>query len=125
MIVLDASALLAFLFRETGHEMVAAVLDSGCLSTVNLAEVLGRFARDGRDSQAVLDRILASPIEVVPFEARDAAVVARLLPLTRSIGLSLGDRACLALALTRGIPALTADLSWSDLQVDVEIRVIR
>ena len=46
MTVLDASALLAFLFRETGHEQVAAALDSACLSTVNLSEVLGRFARD-------------------------------------------------------------------------------
>lgn len=126
MIALDASALLALLFEESGHEQVAAAIAECCLSTVNLAEVLGRFARDGHDCEAVRLRIQSLPIEVVPFGAADASAAARLLPATRSLGLSLGDRACLALARSRGIPAMTSDRTWAQLRLDdVLVRVIR
>ena len=125
MIALDASALLAFLFREEGHEAVATHLDEGLLSTVNLSEVLGRFARDGHDAFAVLDRLERGPIEIVPFGVSDAARAAALVPHTAHLGLSLGDRACLALAQSRGIRAMTADRTWADLDVGVETVVIR
>ena len=125
MIALDASALLAFLFSERGHPEVAGHLASSCLSSVNLAEVLGRFARDGIDPVAVLRRLEASSIELVAFEPSDAARVAALVPATRALGLSMGDRACLALAQARAIPALTADPAWEALDVGIEIRVVR
>lgn len=125
MIALDASALLAFLFGEEGGERVAAVIDRSCLSTVNLSEVLGRFARDGHDPNLVARRIASTPIELVPFEAQDAALAAQLTPEARRLGLSLGDRACLALALARGIPALTADRDWAKLDVGVRIETLR
>lgn len=125
MTVLDASALLAFLFREPGAEEVAAVLPEACLSTVNLAEVLGRFARDGHDPALLLAKLETLGLEFVPFEEGQAAEAARLLPATRAHGLSLGDRACLSLASLRGERAMTADQVWSELQVGVEIRVIR
>ena len=76
---------------------VAALLDDSCLSTVNLAEVIGRFARDGHDPRDVLQRVVQSPIGLVPFLAEDTALAAALIPSTRPLGLSLGDRACLAL----------------------------
>lgn len=125
MIVLDASALLAFLFREPGHEEVAEVFTSSCLSTVNLAEVIGRFVRDGHAAAAVRDQLLASPIEVVSFTAADATRTAALLPHTQPLGLSLGDRACLALGLARDLPVLTADRAWTTLECGVTIRLIR
>ncbi len=125
MIALDASALLAFLFDEAGGERVGAVIERGCLSAVNLSEVLGRFARDGHDPDLVARRIEATPIEVVPFGAADAALAARLVPATRSLGLSLGDRACLALALARGIPAMTADRDWLQLEIGLAIESVR
>jgi PIN domain nuclease of toxin-antitoxin system len=125
VIALDASALLAYLFVETGHEQVAAQIEHCCISTVNLAEVAARFARDGHDPRAVCDRIGASSIEIVPFLTDAAATVAALAPLTHARGLSLGDRACLALAMEREIPALTADRAWSDLKLPVEIRLLR
>ncbi len=109
MIVLDASALLALMFREPGHERVATALTSACMSTVNLAEVLSRFTRDGHAVGDVLERLRTSTIEWVPFTDQLAAAAAELAPTTRRQGLSLGDRACLALAMTRGCPALTAD----------------
>ena len=125
MIALDASALLAFLFRESGHERVAAAIGASCLSTVNLTEVLGRFVRDGHDAGAVLGRLARTPIELVPFSASQATLAASIIPKTQPHGLSLGDRACLALALSRSIPALTADQTWGKLDVGVTIRLIR
>ncbi len=125
MIALDASALLAFLFRESGHERVAAYINDSCMSAVNLSEVIGRFARDGHNAQTALRKITATNIEIVPFSANQAALSAAFLPQTRSLGLSLADRACLALAFSRGIPALTADQTWQQSDVGVEIIVIR
>ena len=125
MIVLDASALLAFMFRESGHRKVAEVIEESCISTVNLAEVIGRFVRDGHDSREVLEKIERSPIEIVPFFSKDAALSATLIPATKSLGLSFGDRACLALAAVREIPALTADRAWRDLDLDIAVEIIR
>ncbi|MGQ0594836.1 MAG: type II toxin-antitoxin system VapC family toxin [Gammaproteobacteria bacterium] len=125
MIALDASALLAFLFREEGAERVGTHLSESCLSAVNLAEVIGRFVRDGHDAHAVLARLAASETELVPFTPEQAAIAAQLIPRTSRLGLSLGDRACLALALSRSIPALTADRDWKKLKLGLSIVVIR
>jgi PIN domain nuclease of toxin-antitoxin system len=125
MIALDASAFLAFLFREAGHERVGAVIETACLSAVNLSEVIGRFVRDGHDARTVLHRLTSTSIEVVPFTAADAAIAGSLVPLTQPLGLSLGDRACLALALARRIPAVTADRTWARLKIGIDIQVVR
>jgi ribonuclease VapC len=126
VIVLDASTLLAYLFREPGHDRVATQLKQSCISTVNLSEVIGRFARDGHDPREVLERIVGSGIETVPFLAEDAALAAALIPKTAMLGLSLGDRACLALAASRRAVAWTADRNWASLDiVGLKIEVIR
>jgi PIN domain nuclease of toxin-antitoxin system len=125
VIALDASALLAFLYREKGEDHVAKVADEACISAVNLSEVLGRFARDGHDPVKVLGRIESTALEIVPFGTQQATLAAALVPATSKLGLSLGDRACLALAASRGIPALTADRAWAELDIDISIRLIR
>ena len=125
MIVLDASAMLAFLFRETGHERVAPVLSESCMSTVNLAEVITRFSRDGHDAREVLNHINDSPVELVPFLAEDAALAASLAPSVRDLGLSLGDRACLALAMARNVPVYTADRVWRSIDLGLTVELIR
>ncbi len=128
MITIDASALLAFFFREPGHDRVGRALRGSCMSTVNLSEVLGRFERDGRDAAQVQRRLRTSGISWIPFGTEHAALAAALVPLTRHLGLSLGDRACLALARSRGIGALTADRAWGDLDakaLGVEVEVVR
>jgi len=121
----DASALLALLFAEPGHELVGQHLSRACISTVNLAEVLGRYRREGQDSDQLLARLQESPLELVPFTSQAAALCANLVPVTQSAGLSLGDRACLALGQLRQIPVLTADRVWTQLNVGVEVRLIR
>lgn len=121
----DASALLAFLFGEAGHEEVAEIIEDSGSSSVYLAEVISRFARDGHNADLVHQQIAGSGIEIIPFLGEDAALEAGLALATRELGLSLGDRACLALALRYGVPALTADPVWARLGLPVEVRVIR
>jgi ribonuclease VapC len=123
--VLDASALLVLLLDEPGRQSVEAALDDGCMSTVNLAEVYTRLVRDGHDLAGILARLDGLPIEWVAFSDVHAAKVGELWPSTSRAGLSLGDRACLALAIERGLPVLTADRVWAGLGLPVEVRLIR
>lgn len=125
MNVLDASALLAFLFRERGHRAIQGVITDCCISSVNICEVLGRFSRDGHDPHAAFRKIVASPVEIVPFIGEHAVLAAALVPQTQSFGLSLGDRACLALSISRNCPALTANRAWSELDLPIDIIQIR
>jgi ribonuclease VapC len=125
MIALDASALLGFLLREPGHQRVSELLGEACLSAVNFSEVLGRFARAGQDVALIAERLLAAPIELVDFSAQQAVIAAALVPETESSGLSLGGRACLALARERRIRAVTVDNAWRRLEISIEIETIR
>lgn len=125
MIALDASALLAFLLREPGHGRVAELLGEACISAVNFSEVLGSFARAGQDAALVAEKLLGSPVELVDFSAAQAVIAAAMAPATKRVGLSLGDRACLALAHDRGIRALTADRAWGRLRIGIEIEMLR
>jgi len=126
MIVLDASALLALLYKETGADRVREVLGAALISTVNLSETFARLIRDGRDT-AALDRGLRDEfaVDVIDFNEADARETARLLPITKARGLSFADRACLALARRLGLPAMTADRAWRDVDCGVEIVCIR
>ncbi len=125
MIALDASALLAFMFREPGHEYVASLIEDSCMSSVNMAEVLGRFERDGHAPRQVAQALRSTSIEFVDFDENHAEMVATLVPTTQPYGLSLADRACLALAASRGIPAITADRVWADIKLGVDVQLIR
>jgi ribonuclease VapC len=129
--ILDASALLAHLRDEPGADVVAEAIASGAvISTVNLAEVFSRVAERGEDpaklaAELTQSGLLDGAITVEPFTAADAIDAGRLRPLTRDAGLSLGDRACLALARRLDAPALTADTAWQGVAHGVELRPIR
>lgn len=129
--VLDASALLAYLRDEPGADVVAeTIADGASMSAVNLAEVLSRSADRGADPAKLAATLaegglLNGAIAVEPFTTADAIDAARLRPLTRDAGLSLGDRACLALARRLGNPAVTADTAWQGPAHGVELRQIR
>ncbi len=129
MTVLDASALLAYVFGEPGAEVVEASLSGAVIHAVNLAEVLSRLAERGsspEDSFAALQEAGVMKLLTVDIgTADDAMNVARLRPLTRTLGLSLGDRYCLSLAQRLGVPALTADRQWANVEVGVQVQVIR
>jgi len=124
--LLDASALLAYLHREPGWQRVRqAVYQGAVVGAVNLAEALGKLAEKGVDTASLTLKLRALGIRVEPFLADDALQAARLRPPTRSLGLSLGDRACLALGLRLGLPVLTADRAWAELDLPIEIEVVR
>jgi PIN domain nuclease of toxin-antitoxin system len=121
--VLDASALLALLRNEAGAGKVSAALASSAMSTINLAEVVGHFARNGVSEQEIRQVLSPLPIEWQPFDEGLAYHVGVMLPATQPHGLSLGDRACLALARHLGAPARTADRQWAALPASLGVAV--
>ncbi|MBI2714630.1 MAG: type II toxin-antitoxin system VapC family toxin [Rhizobiales bacterium] len=123
--VLDASAVLAVYFDEPGAGEVSAALPGALLSAVNYTEVIGKCLDHGEVLAVVLRKLSAMGFSVVAHDAHLARRAGALLPLTKRLGLSLADRACLALAERERLPALTADRSWKSLALDIDIRLIR
>ena len=123
--VLDASALLCLLNREPGADAVISALPDAAISTVNLSEVIAKLAYVGMPEADIRDAVDGLPLEVVPFVEGHAYLAGMLRPQTAEIGLSLGDQACLALAAQLQLPAMTVDRAWADLQVGVQVLVIR
>jgi PIN domain nuclease of toxin-antitoxin system len=124
--ILDASALLAYVKNEPGGEAVQRRLGGDtAISAVNLAEVVSKLIDAGWTEESIRGTFAATQAQRVTFEPLDAYVTGLLRERTTHRGLSLADRACLALALRLGVPALTADRSWADLDVGVEVIVVR
>lgn len=130
--VLDASALLAYLHEEEGADEVAdALAESAAISAANWAETLSKLAEMGFQPAALAvdleeQGLVHGLLEVVPLTVDDAIVIAELRVPTRHRGLSLGDRACLALAKRLRLPIVTADRSWTEFESSgIELRPIR
>ena len=124
-IVLDASALMAVLREEPGAAAVEAMLDHAAISAVNLSEVQAKLVEQGTAAELAWSSLVDLDLEVVDFDVPQARIAGDLRRLTRARGLSLGDRACLALAQALGLPAMTADRAWAGLEIGIEIRVVR
>jgi ribonuclease VapC len=127
-VVLDSSVILAYLLDEQGREAAEqAIAARGIICSVNLAEVMSRLMRDQADAAASADVLLALPVTVADLDARLAIDMGAMVAQTRPLGLSLGDRACLALARRERLPALTADRIWlqAGTLIGVEVRLIR
>ncbi|MPY67713.1 type II toxin-antitoxin system VapC family toxin [Deinococcus sp. SDU3-2] len=129
MIVLDASALLTYFFGEPGADQVEKRLPGSVMHTVNYAEVLSKLAERGLAPKAAEHQLeqagLSQVIRIDAGTSADALAVARLRPLTRAAGLSLGDRYCLALADRLGVAAATTDRSWGTLDLGIPVEVLR
>lgn len=95
------------------------------ISTVNLSEVVATAVERGLMLESVMPGLTRLSLEVIPFDAEQAYLAASLRPATRKLRLSLGDRACLALGLKKGLPVLTADKLWATADVGVQVEVIR
>jgi PIN domain nuclease of toxin-antitoxin system len=125
-VVLDASAILALLNNETGADVLTpSLLSNAMCSTVNLAEVQAKLVSAGGRSEEAWEDALSPVREAVPFTEEHAKIAGDLAINTRTLGLSLGDRACLALGLALNAPVYTADKSWKSLKLNVRIHVIR
>ncbi|HRC86233.1 MAG TPA: type II toxin-antitoxin system VapC family toxin, partial [Thermoanaerobaculia bacterium] len=110
--VLDASALLAMLQGEPGGGFIEMVLENSVISAVNWGEVVQKSMARGVVTDGMRREVQALGLDIQPFLATDAERAAELWSLTRAAGLSLGDRACLAVAARLGLPALTTDRAW-------------
>jgi PIN domain nuclease of toxin-antitoxin system len=124
-VVLDASALLALLNAEPGSVAVADSLSDAVISSVNLAEVVGKLADRGMSEGEIRLALGGLGLDVHAFDAGAAYSAGLLRRATSSRGLSLGDRACLALGIALDAPVLTTDRGWKALQVGAKVRVIR
>ncbi len=125
--VLDASAVLAWLWQEEGSDLVGERLaENVCLlSSVNLAEIASKALDKGLPEPDLANLLASMELEVVPYVQEDALETARLRSSTRKLGLSLGDRACLGLAKARSAVAVTADRAWLKVDVGVVVECIR
>jgi len=125
-VLLDSSALLAYLLEEPGGMRVnEALTDGAFISTVNLAEVISKLVDYGYPDDAIPVAIKNSNVEILPFAAEAAAQSGLLRRVTRSSGLSLGDRSCLAVAQSSGLAVLTCDRNWAGLDIGIEIELCR
>lgn len=122
--VLDASAVLAYLYSETGADKVEPLLENSIISRINATEVLTKIVHDGLTIEEAKETFDKLNLEIAEFDEKQSLKAAELRPLTKHLDLSLGDRCCLALAILEDLPAVTADKNWANLNV-CKIEIIR
>jgi PIN domain nuclease of toxin-antitoxin system len=124
---IDASVLLAIILKEPGWQQFEDRIETGIASAVNIGEVMSRLTDLGGPETRLTALLSEAKLTVIDFDHVQAIEAARLRALTRHAGLSLGDRACLALARVRNVPVLTADRAWAALAeaIGVEVELVR
>ena len=122
--VLDASAILAALFREPGAAVIETHYEAGIVLSVSLSEVAAKLSDRGMPSIEAQELLSGLGLAIRPFDERLAYMAGALREATRSSGLSLGDRACLALGLAEGVPVVTVDRKWVDVSEAVGVEVV-
>jgi PIN domain nuclease of toxin-antitoxin system len=123
--ILDASALLAYLNQEQGGSHVKPLLPDAFISTVNWCEVVQKLRKNSIDDKLVAKKLLLLGLRFMPFSVEHANKAGELWQVTAPFGLSLGDRACLATGLVENMPIITADKIWQDLPLSLDIQLIR
>ena len=122
--ILDSSAILAFLNQESGAEYVERLIPDSKMYAVNVAEVLTRSIELGHTNESARESFAMLGLEIIDFDERHAARAAELRAVTRHLGLSLGDRSCLACAILHDATAITADRQWKSLSC-CPVQIIR
>jgi PIN domain nuclease of toxin-antitoxin system len=123
--VFDSSAIICMLGNETGAEEIERLKPISTVSSVNYAEVVSKLKERGGTDKTIDDALASLNLNVVNFDMKQAVHCGRLRGITRSAGLSLGDRACLSLAAEREAIAVTTDRAWTSVDVGVEVLVVR
>ena len=124
-VVFDSSALLAISFDEVGAQRAARGLKDGMMSAVNVAEVISRYVDQGASEEEARASLQAFGLDIRPFDETQAMAAGLMRTATQKLGLSLGDRACLALAVQEGATVFTADRTWAALDLEVDVELIR
>ena len=125
-VILDSSALLALIKNEPGSAVVEKLLGHVVMSSINIAEVATHLLNSTLTLDECRSCILPLVTSVVPFDQEHAFQVAVLRKPTKYKGLSMGDRACLALGIMKYLPVYTSDKVWADLNIEgLDVRLIR
>lgn len=124
-IVFDSSAILALLNEESGKEVVSENLDRAMVSAINIVEVATVLIRKGLDSEAIFNLLKETFLHIEDFNLDQAIIASSIDELTKHHGLSLGDRACLALAKHKNLPVLTADKAWKEFDLGIKVQLTR
>ena len=123
--LLDASALLAYLHQEQGGLLIKPLLPIAFMSTVNWCEVVQKLRAKSIDDKAVAKKLIILGLRFIPFSLEHADKAGELWQVTAPFGLSLADRACLATGVCENMPVMTADKIWQKLPLSLEIKLIR
>jgi ribonuclease VapC len=123
--VLDASAVICLIDEETGWEIIDGLLNRSVISAVNVAEVAAKLQERGGTDEMILAGIADLNVPTVDFDHAQAVATGKLRNGTRSRGLSLGDRACLALAASKNATAVTTDRAWNELTDVARVLLVR
>lgn len=124
-IVIDASAILALINNEKGQNVVEKVLNNAIVSSVNISEVITIANRNGINETEIIKLLKDIFPHIIDFNYEQACIAAALDKITKKYGLSLGDRACLALAKYKNCPVLTANKIWKKLDIAIDVRLVR
>ena len=124
-VVLDSSAIIAAILKEPGAQTVIDQVPFAAVSTVNMAEVKGKLIGRGLSPADAWRMALSYSNEVVSFDSEQASIAGGLIASTRRYGLSLGDRACLALAMVLEASVYTADKEWARLDLGLKVHLLR
>jgi PIN domain nuclease of toxin-antitoxin system len=124
-VVLDASALIAFLRNEPGADMVRQRLPDSIISAMNYSEVLKKTIEVGGSIDAVRMHVNALPVSIIAFDIEQAVSTASLYPLTKPLGLSFADRACLALGIRSQAAVLTTEKKMAAVKAPVKVVLVR
>lgn len=117
MVVLDSSAVIAVLKQEAGFALIAGQISDGCISAVNVQEIVKKLLDAGVPEAVIREMIGNLGVTIIPHDVEDAFLAASLAPATRRFGKGLGDRSCMALAIRLGAPAITTDRMWAELDI--------
>ncbi len=123
--IVDASALLAYLHQEPGGSYVKPLLPDAFISTVNWCEVVQKLRKNSIDDTVIAKKLSLMGLRFIPFSLEHANKAGELWQATSPFGLSLGDRACLATGLVENQPVITADKVWQNLPLSLDIQLIR
>ncbi len=125
-VVFDASALIALFAKEKGYELIKNHLKDAIISSVNIAEVY-KYCIDSQNLTKDEARSLVKliDIKIINFDEEQAIITAELINKTKQYGLSLGDRACIALAILKNLSIITCDKIWQKADVGVKFIMAR
>lgn len=123
-VVFDTSAFLAIINSESGSEVAQQNISSACMCTINMAEVVTYLVRNGYTDDTTIQQIV-NLIKTIPLDEQIAITAGKMVGVTKSFGLSLGDRSCLATAQILNLPVYTADKKWSDISDKLGVNVIQ